>query len=389
MPGPKARFQPPFCPNPKCDFHRKSTGWRVKRIGFYQRRIAPHRIQRYLCIHCRRSFSSQTFHTTYWLKRPELLPALFWRVLSCSGYRQIAREFGVSPTTVLRQVARLGRHCWLVQEQHRPTRPLAEPLVAFTDAELRRKGRMTPPQRQRRAELEARHGRPDPKSIEREVAELVRLVVREPGAVEIRSDEHLAYPRAFRRLTGIEVTHKLTPSTRPRTPQNPLFPANLLDLLIRHNGSNHKRETIAAAERGGAARGASGVAELHETGLGAPAGCDSGPASGSERAVLDDRRPIGEAAVCVPGRIAGSDHAVLPARDRDATAPGQLRAHPPLRVLRRGPSRGVDEPFSSVVRHILRSTTYRLVLYSSPTTAPISTPPLASSKSGMQPVGPR
>jgi hypothetical protein len=81
------------------------------------------------------------------------------------------------------------------------------------------------------------------------VAELVRLVVRGSAAVEIRSDEHPAYPRAFRRLSGIEVTHKLTPSTRPRTPQNPLFPANLLDLLIRHNGSNHKRETIAFSKR--------------------------------------------------------------------------------------------------------------------------------------------
>jgi transposase-like protein len=278
MCSPSARFEPPFCPNLHCDFHRESTGWRFKRIGFYSRRAAPQRIQRFLCLHCRRSFSSQTFHTTYWLRRPDLLAAIFWRVLGCSGYRQIAREFGVSPTTVLRQVARLGRHCWLVQEQHRPPSPLAEPLVldgfesfeysqywplhlntavgahshflyAFTDAELRRKGRMTPAQRQRRAELEARHGRPDPKSLEREVAELVRLVVREPGSVEIRSDEHPAYPRAFRRLEGIEVTHQRTSSTRPRTPQNPLFPANLLDLLIRHNGSNHKRETIAFSKR--------------------------------------------------------------------------------------------------------------------------------------------
>jgi hypothetical protein len=199
-------------------------------------------------------------------------------VLSCSGYRQIAREFGVSPTTVLRQVARLGRHCWLVQELHRPRAPLAEPLVidgfesfelsqywplhintavgthshfvyAFTDSELRRKGRMTPHQRRRRAELEEKYGRPDPKSIEREVAELLRLVVRRPGSVEVRSDEHPAYPRAFRRLAAIEVTHRVTHSTRPRTPQNPLFPANLLDLLIRHNGSNHKRETIAFSKR--------------------------------------------------------------------------------------------------------------------------------------------
>jgi hypothetical protein len=108
---------------------------------------------------------------------------------------------------------------------------------------------MTARQRKRRAELEARYGRPDPKSIEKGVAELLRLVVRGGGSIEVRSDEHPAYPRAFRRLVGIEVTHRMTSSTAPRTPQNPLFPANLLDLLIRHNGSNHKRETIAFSKR--------------------------------------------------------------------------------------------------------------------------------------------
>jgi transposase-like protein len=274
----EARFQPPFCPNPDCDFHQKSTTWRFKRIGFYLRQTPPHRVQRYLCTHCNRSFGTQTFHPTYWLKRPDLLQPLFWRLLACSGYRQIAREFAVSPTTVLGQAARLGRHCWLVQEQHRPRSPLAEPLVidgfesfeysqywplhlntavgahshfvyAFTDSELRRKGRMTPHQRRRRTELEARYGRPDPKSIEKGVAELLRLVVRGTGSIEVRSDEHPAYPHAFRRLVGIEVTHRMTHSTAPRTPQNPLFPANLLDLLIRHNGSNHKRETIAFSKR--------------------------------------------------------------------------------------------------------------------------------------------
>jgi len=33
------------------------------------------------------------------------------------------------------------------------------------------------------------------------------------------------------------------------TPQNPLFALNLVDLLIRHSGSHHKRETIAFPKR--------------------------------------------------------------------------------------------------------------------------------------------
>lgn len=278
MPGTPERFHPPFCPRPTCTFHRNPRGWRFKKIGFFRRRSCPARIQRYLCLHCFRSFSSQTFHPTYWLRRPDLLPLLFHRTLACSAYRQIARELGVAPSTVARQVERLGRHCLLFQELHRPRGPLSETLIidgfesfefsqyhpmhfhvavgakshffyAFTDSELRRKGRMTDRQRRRRKEQEARYGRPDPKSIEKEMAELLRLVAREPQALRIDSDEHPAYPRALRRLKGFEIEHRVTSSKQPRTPQNPLFAVNLLDLLIRHGGGNHKRETIAFSKR--------------------------------------------------------------------------------------------------------------------------------------------
>ena len=34
-----------------------------------------------------------------------------------------------------------------------------------------------------------------------------------------------------------------------RTSQNPLFPVNLADLLLRHSSANHKRETIAFSKR--------------------------------------------------------------------------------------------------------------------------------------------
>lgn len=271
-------FTPPFCPHPRCRFHAEPRGWCFKKKGFFVRQAVPRRIQRYRCTHCGRSFSSQTFHPTYWLKRPELLSGLLLRVVACSGYRQIARERGVAPSTVLRQVERLGRHCLLFHERHRPKGSLGEPLVvdgfesfeysqyhpvhfhtavgahshffhAFTDSELRRKGRMTVAQRQRRAELEALLGRPDPRSIEREMAALIAVVVPEHGAAEVRSDEHPAYPRALRRLADRRIRHRVTSSRRPRTPQNPLFPVNLLDLLIRHSSANHKRETIAFSKR--------------------------------------------------------------------------------------------------------------------------------------------
>jgi len=65
----------------------------------------------------------------------------------------------------------------------------------------------------------------------------------------LRSDEHPAYPRAWQRLSDRRIVHETVSSRQARTPANPLFAANLLDLLIRHSSANHKRETIAFSKR--------------------------------------------------------------------------------------------------------------------------------------------
>ena len=72
------------------------------------------------------------------------------------------------------------------------------------------------------------------------------------GPVVLHSDDHRAYPRAIARLPQelqARVTHLITPSTAARNAQNPLFGANVTDLLLRHCGANHKRETIAFSKR--------------------------------------------------------------------------------------------------------------------------------------------
>ena len=268
--------RPPFCPNADCDLHRNSRGWRFKKKGFYLREVSPRRIQRYLCQHCGRNFSSQTFHTTYWLRRPDLFRHLFYRLLGCSALRQIAPEFEVSHQTVLRQADRLGRHCLLFHEQRRPRAP-EEVLVldgfrsfesgqywpfdlnllvgsshyvyGFNDAELRRSGSMRPAQRRKRAELERRFGRPDSQATRKSVQELVARVVPAARPQELWSDEHQAYPLALRRLRNREIAHRTISSKASRTAHNPLFPVNLADLLLRHTGANHKRETIAFSKR--------------------------------------------------------------------------------------------------------------------------------------------
>jgi len=279
MPITRAPQAPPFCPNPCCAFHcGPSTSWRWVRAGFFRRDREPHRIQRFQCRHCRRHFSEQTFRTCYWLKRPELLVPTFYRLVGCSGFRQIAREFHVSPQTVLLMSARLARHCLLFHETLRPTGPLPEPAAldsfvgfewsqyhpthfhllagqhshffhGFTDSEVRRSGRMSRAQKRHRAQLEARLGRPDPRSVEREVAALLGIVTAGASALELHTDEHQDYPRALARLAPLPVRHHTVSSRAARTSKNPLYFLNLLDLLLRHSSANHKRETIAFSKR--------------------------------------------------------------------------------------------------------------------------------------------
>ncbi len=216
------------------------------------------------------------------MKRPELLRSTFDALADgCTGLRQLARRLEAAPSTFQTHAERSGRHALLFLARHAPATPPAEPLVvdgfesfaysqyhplhvnvavgavsqflyAFTGAELRRKGRMTEAQKARRAALESEQGRPPPDAIERSVAALLRPLAPEGSTLRIRSDEHQAYPRAFRRLRGVSIYHGQTSSKTARTPRNPLFPVNRLDLLARHGGANHKRETIAFSKRFGA-----------------------------------------------------------------------------------------------------------------------------------------
>ena len=272
-------WTPPHCPNPKCKYHKHLHGpWPFRRRGSYRRQCVPRLVQRYDCRDCGRNFSSQTFSTDYWLKRPELLRSIFMRLVGCMCGRQIARDVDCSPETVNRLTARLGRHCMLYHlerwRQQAPTGPVVvdgfesfeysqyHPIhhhvavdaesgfwMYHTDSELRRKGRMTRAQKRRREELEKKHGRPDPQAIRKDMTELLRVSLANARQATVRSDEHRSYPPAIRASGASVGQHEVTSSKKPRTAQNPLFPVNELDLLIRHSQANHKRETIAFSKR--------------------------------------------------------------------------------------------------------------------------------------------
>ena len=327
-------FQPPHCPNPLCQFHDPNPDWHF--------------------IRCGRQFSAPTFATTYWLKRPELLPKVAALITEGAGLRQAGRVLGASPSTIARMAARLGRHSFLFHQKKMAEAKIQESLVIdgfetfeysqffpyhinlavgsaswflyhFTDSPLRRKGRMTPEQKKTRARLEARVGRPDPKAVQKGIASLLRPLLgkcTEP-VLRLHSDDHPAYRRALRQLTrdGFStprIEHWVTSSKERRTLANPLFPVNLADLLLRHGSANHRRETIAFSKRrrekdhpqGETAAMRAGVADRVDPGV-APVlrgqgqdvdhGCSAGRAP-AEVCVLGGRGTGGEAGSGPEGR---------------------------------------------------------------------------------------
>lgn len=191
--------------------------------------------------------------------------------------RQIARDLNVNPGTIDRHLQRIARHCllfhiWVMKNAKPPKEivvdgfesfensqynPIHHHLAVekgtdlflyFTDSPLRRKGTMTTAQKIRRIVLEGTHGRPDPQAIRKDMQHLLEVVLSQQSSAIVHSDAHPSYLKPIRN-TDCEIEHVITPGKNHRDVHNKLWEINLLDMLIRHSGANHKRETIAFSKR--------------------------------------------------------------------------------------------------------------------------------------------
>ena len=282
-----SRFMPPFCPWPDCIAHG-SRGRGFHRNGWYRTLRSARRIPRFLCLDCNASCSRQTFSTTYYLKRPELLVAVASGLAACSAHRQIARSSHCAKTTVTRLTERLGRHAILFQARCTAQLPaLAEAVVhdhfeGFIGRQDRAIGIGTAvgavsryvydvdpaphpgsgrrPDRNKKGQTPARAIRPYVESIKRSI---VRLIPHLPEGrpLVLRVDGRLDYHVALRNpALGSRVTLQAfpNPERRPKgTPRSPeavrrdlaMFPVDSLHQLMRHSCADHKRETIAFGRR--------------------------------------------------------------------------------------------------------------------------------------------
>ena len=230
-----------------------------------------------MCKSCERSFSTQTFSVTYWLKNPELIKDVFMKTVGGMANRQIARDLNLNPGTIDDILSRIARHCYLFHtrnmETATPPRKIAidgfvtfensqyfpfhhhhsveidtDFFVYFTESEVRRSGKMTDKQKTKRQYLESLFGKPNPQAVRKDMAHLLEVTLKNQLYAVVHSDAHQSYPRAIRQC-GCEISHVVTPGKEHRDRNNPLWPINLLDLLIRHSSANHRRETIAWSKR--------------------------------------------------------------------------------------------------------------------------------------------
>jgi transposase-like protein len=282
------RFRPPHCPGRDCPDHRPTKRYRCSWIGSYLRQCDPHRaVPRYLCPTCGRRFSRQSFATSYYLKRPELLRPIAAGLIAGSAHRQIARSLGCAPSTVTRLAARLGRHALLVQAEAlaeldsavdepfvfdhfetfvfsqddrlgigTPVGRRSEFVYGFDPAPHRRAGRRGTRRRPTRRPLPEPVERPYVQSTRRVRGLLGRLAA---GRVRLISDDHPAYRAVTAGDPRIDHAIYANPPRGEGSDPGPRFERNRelravdqFHRLIRHSQAHHRRETIAFGRRSNA-----------------------------------------------------------------------------------------------------------------------------------------
>lgn len=280
-----SRFHPPFCPWQECPAHLVPAAG-FQRWGSYRKPKELARIPRFRCRECLRTCSRQTFSTSYYLKRRDLLASVAAGLVACSAHRQIARSFHCSKTTVTRLAERLGRHAILFHARClEDVGPLDEPVVhdhfeTFVGRQDHALGIGTAvgatswflydvdpaPHRgsgrrpDRGPGTRGKAQRPYVESIRRTIRALLPRVSA-PNRLQLVVDGRLDYPAAIQRATirdRVELraypNPKRGPKGSPRTAEATardwaMFPADQLHQLVRHSCADQKRETISFGRR--------------------------------------------------------------------------------------------------------------------------------------------
>ncbi|HKX46071.1 MAG TPA: hypothetical protein VJP77_05165 [Planctomycetota bacterium] len=277
-------FRPPRCPLDRCDSNVRGVPFRYRRHGAYLRRCDGRMVPRFLCLTCRRTFSSQTFRVDFRLRKPWIDTVLLQHFVSKVTLRQSSRLLGVRLPTVARRHRRYGEHCRLLHaalldrtaargglpgrfqldeletyERDRRLQPVTVPVlvegrtgfvVAVAAAPLPSRGNLRPRDRARKRALEAVVGkrRSGSRAAVERCFQQLRRALPEAAPVVVTTDRKTAYVASLRRVLGRRVVHVRISSRRARNERNPLFRINLTLAMLRDGASRLVRRTWAAAK---------------------------------------------------------------------------------------------------------------------------------------------
>ena len=272
----------PHCVNPACPYfsHRNPAddSWRTEHGTYYTKAFGE--IQRYRCRECGKTFSTQSFSMDYYVKKPVDYSPLIQALCSSSGQENLARFISdryeliqnryerlcrvfLALQAALREKLKISEHFVLdgfetfSRSQYYPNNvnilvgKKSEFIYSMGFSQLRRKGKMTTRQKEKRAELEQEYGRAPGNAVEFSVTCLLNdlcnfLSEMDLEKKELYTDEHKSYVRSFHNNPDFRLwlDHIRCSSKAPRTKSNPLFAANYTDRQFRKDLANHGRESV-------------------------------------------------------------------------------------------------------------------------------------------------
>jgi hypothetical protein len=279
--------EPEFCPNRECRFHSRELAegyqW-YRRFGRFHTACRSW-IQRFRCVECGRTCSTQTFSVHYWTHFTYDMVRLGEHLYGCGGLRQSGRFDGVTYRVIQNRTRRLARNALAVMDLALWQLNLREDValdgfesytrsqyhpnnithVAGSDSQfiyaaahtlLRRKGRMTPAQKRARKLIDlvwkpVTTIKDDTTMVLSDLSESIAAACKRREKVCLSTDEHHAYPLALKAIAPLEqelkagrLIHRKTSSRAARTRTNPLFSVNYVDRQMRKNMAEHVRETV-------------------------------------------------------------------------------------------------------------------------------------------------
>ena len=278
---------PKHCANDSCRFHRsKLLPGMLIRYGTHHHR-GYGRVQRYLCKACGRTFSEQTLRLDYYAHKRLDYRLVLAAFINCGSIRGTARELRSSRSVVtnrlmrlswkgLEELSRLGREISVDEDlsadgfesfsvsQYFPNNIHllagvdSQYVYAIDSTTIRRKGRMTDAQRQRRDELE-QLWRADPQGIRKSFSRIAEHAVRlhaesKRCRMVLYTDCKREYATALGRSAAVRhwkevgrFAHRTVSSRAHRGVDNPIFSVNYIDRELRKDLREHVRETVCYA----------------------------------------------------------------------------------------------------------------------------------------------